>query len=361
MSERPASICRTLVLHASALHIGYIGCYGNDEVVTPNLDRLAEEGVVFDWHIADQPRIGQSSLPSAWLESKQARHLDLRSLRWDNRLAKKVVTQMGAWLRGDEPLCWIDLPSLAPPWQVPEDILTDNFPDAEDEDGLSPWLDPPTGPADHDETASLRLQITYAAAVADFDARIGQIIEHLRERDALDSTMIVVTANAGLALGEHGYVGEHRAWLHEEIVHVPLIVRMPAAQDAGLRIAALTQPADVLAMIAEAAGLPAPSEGQSALPLIRGEVEQLHNIACSRLVIGDSEELAARTLEWHLVVPVTTPRDDPPRPSQLFVKPDDRWEVNDVRQQHLDLAEELEARLREQSARHVGKMFQREH
>jgi len=250
-------------------------------------------------------------------------------------------------LRRDEPLCWIDLPSLAPPWHVSADVLADNFPDAEDGDALFPWLDPPTGPADVDETACLRLQITYAAAIADFDARIGQIIDHLNDRDALNGMTVIVTANAGLALGEHGYIGEHRAWLHEEIVHVPLLVRLPGGTEAGLRIAALTQPADLLATIGETAGLPLAVEGQSVLPLIREEAELIREMACSRLIIGDSEELAARTPDWHLVVPITTPRDDPPRLPQLFVKPDDRWEVNDVRQQHLELADELEARLRE--------------
>jgi hypothetical protein len=35
-----------------------------------------------------------------------------------------------------------------------------------------------------------------------------------------------------------------------------------------------------------------------------------------------------------------------PRGPQLYVKPDDRWEVNDVRQHHLEVAEHLEDVLR---------------
>src|SRR5438128_6733939 len=44
-----------LVLHINGLHLGYLGCYGNEWVQTPNLDRLAAEGIVFDQHYADQP------------------------------------------------------------------------------------------------------------------------------------------------------------------------------------------------------------------------------------------------------------------------------------------------------------------
>src|SRR5579864_9398559 len=59
-----------LVLHVNGLHLGYLGCYGNDWVETPNLDRLAAEGIVFDQHIADCPKMsrhgvaGRYSFPS---------------------------------------------------------------------------------------------------------------------------------------------------------------------------------------------------------------------------------------------------------------------------------------------------------
>src|SRR5438445_13805708 len=56
---------RVLILHTSALHLGYIGCYGSDWVATPNLDRLAAEGVVFDQHFAERPEphvFGESHL-----------------------------------------------------------------------------------------------------------------------------------------------------------------------------------------------------------------------------------------------------------------------------------------------------------
>src|SRR6266446_6118199 len=46
---------RILIIEASALHLGFLGCYGNDWVATPNLDRLAADSVVFDQHYADCP------------------------------------------------------------------------------------------------------------------------------------------------------------------------------------------------------------------------------------------------------------------------------------------------------------------
>ena len=41
-----------IVLVLDSLHLGYLGCYGNQWISTPNLDRLAARGVVFDHYFA---------------------------------------------------------------------------------------------------------------------------------------------------------------------------------------------------------------------------------------------------------------------------------------------------------------------
>ena len=46
-----------------------------------------------------------------------------------------------------------------------------------------------------------------------------------------------------------------------------------------------------------------------------------------------------------LLLPRGQAADDPPRSAQLFVKPDDRWEVNDVRHHHVEWSEALEKTL----------------
>lgn len=43
---------RAVVLTFDRLHLGYLGCYGNDWIETPNFDRLATQSVVFDQHFA---------------------------------------------------------------------------------------------------------------------------------------------------------------------------------------------------------------------------------------------------------------------------------------------------------------------
>jgi hypothetical protein len=64
--------------------------------------------------------------------------------------------------------------------------------------------------------------------------------------------------------------------------------------------------------------------------------------ACSGLRAGEAVEWALRTPEWAFLLPVRPAPEDPPRLPQLYVKPDDRWEVNNVLQHHLELGEHLE-------------------
>src|SRR5437762_1004777 len=55
---------RTLVISVRGFHLGYLGCYGNEWISTPALDRLATDGIVFDQHITDVPEA--SAARRAW-------------------------------------------------------------------------------------------------------------------------------------------------------------------------------------------------------------------------------------------------------------------------------------------------------
>jgi len=66
----------------------------------------------------------------------------------------------------------------------------------------------------------------YDAEIRYNDERIGEFLSELRERELLEESLLVVTADHGDAFGEHGYY-EHPRYLHDEITHVPLFVRPP--------------------------------------------------------------------------------------------------------------------------------------
>src|SRR5262249_8868554 len=145
---------------------------------------------------------------------------------------------------------WVDIPTLLPPWSIPEEFLDLYFPaesesreeDEGNKDALGPWTEPlPPRIADDNEKALLRLRRTYAAPVSHLDARLGPLLDSLEEEENARDWMVVLTAPYGLPLGDHGIVGGSRPWLHEELVHLPLLVRLPDAAEAGRRVFGPTQ------------------------------------------------------------------------------------------------------------------------
>src|SRR5262249_32618628 len=157
-------------------------------------------------------------------------------------------------------------------------------------------------------------------------------------------TLVIVTSDQGEPLGEHGFVRRFRPWLYEELIHTPLIVRMPGGAHCGRRRQALVQTVDLLPTILSSLNQPPhePPWGVDLLPLVRGEVRRFRDCACLGM---DVEEFAIRTLHWPLVLPMETDPDDPPRSAELYRKPEDRWDQNNVAALHPEVAEHLELAL----------------
>jgi len=299
---------------------------------------------------------------------------------------------------GPDFLLWIETDRLVPPWDVQQDVFEayvkdaeDSFdedaeepeatdapdddtaeldeaegedvPEEEDEtdsepagDGpppvsepVPPFADPPTGPFDRSDLDAWDwLHQTFAAVITKFDAELGGLFDELRARGLDRSAAWAVTSDFGLPLGEHGQIGTYRPWLHEELVHLPLFLRLPEASQAGRRVASFTQPPDVYPTLLALLGSHPPTDasGHNLLPLARGEANAPREFAVTALELGNAAEIALRTNDYALLVPTRVPEGDPPREPLLYGKPDDHREVNDLRPRNIERADELEATLR---------------
>ena len=65
----------------------------------------------------------------------------------------------------------------------------------------------------------------YLACVKSVDDNIGRVLEYLDKNGLADNTIIVVTADQGFYLGEHGIFDKR--WIYEESIKMPLIIRYP--------------------------------------------------------------------------------------------------------------------------------------
>jgi hypothetical protein len=78
------------------------------------------------------------------------------------------------------------------------------------------------------------------------------------------------------------------------------------------------------------------------IPLIRGQRHKVREFACMGM---DVAEFAIRTHLWHLIVPVDVDPEEP-RSAELYRKPEDRWDQDDIIDQQPEVAEHLELTLR---------------
>lgn len=115
------------------------------------------------------------------------------------------------------------------------------------------------------------------------DWALGQLIAYLKQQKLWDNTLLIVTADHGEALGEHGYQW-HATCPYEEALRVPLLVKFPGAHPPVGRVNALTQIIDVLPTVLDLYDLPPqPSvQGKSLVPLMTGEATKINDYVFTR-------------------------------------------------------------------------------
>ncbi len=104
----------------------------------------------------------------------------------------------------------------------------------------------------------------YLGEVAHADRELARLFDALRAEGALDQALVLVCADHGEGLDEHGEAS-HGDYCHETTLQVPFLVRYPDGTRAGERSQERVSVVDVAPTLAEAMGLPFPGEvdGQS--------------------------------------------------------------------------------------------------
>jgi arylsulfatase A-like enzyme len=326
-SLRGASV---LLIVLDAARAAEIGCYGYARPTTPEIDRLASEGIVFEraytpavytlgamssiWtsqypdrhhgelSYADRlPRdrltladvLGAAGVPTAGFVANAMAgsalgfdrgfaefHEVYRAYPEIGSRGESLARALPGWLARPHDRFFAYLHFREPhfPYDPPPPFDTRFGPDApltrEQRRDKGWYTDVNQGRrrASADELAHLvRL---YDGNLAYADAQIGAIRRALESSGLLEKTVVIVTADHGEQLGEHGYIS-HSAQVYEQSVHVPLIVRLPAGKGPrGLRVRGLVDHLDIAPTVLELLGVPAPSggrfQGRSLLPVIAG-------------------------------------------------------------------------------------------
>jgi arylsulfatase A-like enzyme len=118
------------------------------------------------------------------------------------------------------------------------------------------------------------LTALYDAEISYHDVHFAAMMQGLKERGLDDETVVVVTADHGEEFWDHGSVG-HGHSVYDELLHVPLIVRVPGVTRGGARVADAVGLVDVMPTVLDALGEAIPDQlvGRSFLPALRGQPE----------------------------------------------------------------------------------------
>lgn len=338
---RPDRCRNVLVVVVDALRGDRLGCTGRQLDVSPNLDALADDGVLFQQAIAQSSFTGCSvaslltglnphhhglywgSLVSgnavsshvlaathhtmaehfadrgfrtaAWVQNRVLREelgfaqgfAVFEEVRGDKHLSsRRIVDRYLSWLAGVDNvtptfayLHVLDLHDPYDPRPPYDTMFVEPGASAPELETLDPeewhaWARQVDRGERRVSAAELAwLSARYDGIVRSVDHQLGRLIDGLRALDRYETTAIAVTADHGDGFGEHGSVS-HGNVPYIELVHVPLILKMPDGAYAGRTVKHLVRQIDLLPTLV---GTPAeqapprhpPSTGAASCPSSR--------------------------------------------------------------------------------------------
>ena len=182
------------------------------------------------------------------------------------------------WARTRQPFALvIDSFDAHEPWDAPK-RLVDLYGPARARGGVEP-IQPFATPAAraHDVDLSKRLlrrmRQLYAAEVTLVDVWLGRFLDRLANLGLAENTLLVLVSDHGVLLGERGWVGKRYSEMHEELTHVPLVMRHPAGKARGRSSTYFASTHDVGPTVLSALGVEEPRgmNGVDLSPLFDGK------------------------------------------------------------------------------------------
>lgn len=248
----------------------------------------------------------------------------------DDHYCARLVKTAGAWVERNHeqaPLfVWLDSFDPHEPWTPPATF--DRYTDA-DYRGKRLVL-PPGGPAEAHFTPEEIAYIRglYAGECAYVDHYIGQFLEQLQALGLYDDALIVLLADHGHPLADHGKFLKGPDRMYNELLKVPCLFKLPGNAHAGLRTDALASFHDVLPTLLDILGMGNNLDalpGKSLLPLIRGEVNAIREaVICG---YHGAEDRCIRDRVWSYI---RRPEGEPDELYHLLEDPHERHNLIDA-------------------------------
>ncbi len=274
----------------------YLGCYGDTYAITPNLDKLAREGVLYTNAFATAPVCAPAR--SCLITGVYATSLGSQHLRSDVRLPKQVkcfpeylrsagyycsnnykkdynFTDINVWHESSKTAHWRKRKPGQPFFSVFNFTSTHQGQiNGSDEDFFAKYRsklkaeelhDPakvPLPPYYPDTPIVRKIWVRYYDLITFMDKQVGDLLGQLEDDGLADNTIVFFFSDHGLG------VPRHKRTLYDSGLHVPLIIRFPARYQniapvkAGRKTDRMVSFIDFAPTVLSLAGLPIPRHMQ---------------------------------------------------------------------------------------------------
>ena len=358
-----------VVITIDTLRADHLGCYGNKQIHTPNIDALAFDGARFERAYTPVPVTlpahtviftgtypmlsgmhdfsGNKLNPSQpTLASVLKRHgyttgAVLGSAVLDSRFGLNQGFDFYYDHFDFNRLQESNLEEMERPGNLVADVALDWL--AKNHNKFFLWMHlydphyPYRPPAPYSEQYKER---PYDGVIAFADAQVGRLITFLKANGLYRNTVIVLAGDHGESLGEHGE-RNHGFFIYNATLHVPMIIRLPGSSPKV--VSELVSLADLMPTVLKALkfDLPSQVQGFNLLPLMaQKKAEESRSLYAEtflpRLHFNWSELRSVETEKYHFI--------DAPKP-ELYDLSKDPGETQNLYAEKKAVAEEMRARL----------------
>jgi arylsulfatase A-like enzyme len=288
-----------LLVTIDCLRADHVGAYGYPKPTTPTIDRIAAQGARFANAFANAPMtlpsvpqlftstifptkdmetflepVATAGIPSAavvnnawiplWLsQGKHAEPPGTFDTMVSGDLDAKAITDRAiAWLerhRDERFVLYLHYLDTHTPYAPPKEYVA-RFADPSYRGKIGDTF---THPSDEearrmDAADRKKVEAIYDAAIRYIDDQLARVLETLTRQGELERTVVLVTADHGEELWDHGRFF-HGQTLYDELLHVPLVVRAPGAVAGGTVVERPVRMIDMAPALLEWAGLERPT------------------------------------------------------------------------------------------------------
>lgn len=258
----------------------------------------------------------------------------------DKWFAPQVVRQACQWLRANRRhkkiFLWMDSFDPHEPWDPPAEFDTYTDPKYSGPRIVMPMGGAARDWATADETR--HIQGLYAGEVAAVDSALGELFQTLAELGFYEDSLILLVADHGHPLADHGKFLKGTDRMYSELLKVPCLLRLPGGKQGGRHARAVAEFHDVLPTLFDLMGLrylTYDMHGKSLRAVVEGDSDS----AREAIITGfhDGHDRCIRDERWSLII---RPEG---QPNELYDLANDWREKNNLIDRHPGEAERLRA------------------